>query len=140
HVGIDFLAGFSALVEKGTTRGDEALMDVLPEALASTRHLCASVNCGSTAAGISADAVLRMAHIPQEPPRRTAQQNSLGCCKLVAFCNAVQENPFVAGAFHGVSEPEAVVNVGISGPGVVLRAVREVGATADLTTLFDAIK
>ncbi len=140
HVGVDFLAGFSALVEKGSTYGDEALIASLPEVLASTKHLCASVNCGSTAAGINANAVQQMAQVIKDTARLTADQHSLGCCKLVTFCNAVQDNPFVAGAFHGISEPEAVINVGISGPGVVLRAVKEIGTTASLDTLFDAIK
>lgn len=138
-VGVDYLAGFSALVEKGFTPGDRALLDALPEALASTMHVCGSVNCGSTKAGINADAVLDVARLIKDLARRTADADSIGCGKFVAFCNAVQDNPFVAGAFHGVSEPGAVVNVGLSGPGVVLRAVRELGG-ADFGTLTDAIK
>jgi uncharacterized protein len=140
EVGIDYLAGFSALVEKGMTTGDRTLMEVMPEAIASTKRICGSVNCGSTATGINGDAVLRMAEIVKETALRTADQDSIGCAKLVAFCNAVPDNPFVAGAFHGVGEPELVINVGISGPGVVLRAVREAGPDADFGALCEAIK
>ena len=140
RVGVDYLAGFSALVEKGFTPGDRALVEALPEALATTKHVCGSVNCGSTKAGINADAVLDVARTIRELARRTADADSIGCGKFVAFCNAVQDNPFVAGAFHGVSEPGAVINVGISGPGVVLRAVQDVGPEADFGVLTDAIK
>ncbi|MEP0546188.1 MAG: PFL family protein [Rhodothermales bacterium] len=140
RVGVDYLAGFSALVEKGYTPGDRALIESLPEALASTSHVCGSVNCGSTKAGINADAVLHVAHTIKELARLTADADSIGCGKFVAFCNAVQDNPFVAGAFHGVGEPGAVINVGLSGPGVVLRAVQNVGPDADFGTLTDAIK
>ena len=115
HVGIDFLAGFSALVERGMTRGDQALIDALPSVLATTQRVCASVNCGSTQAGINADAVLQVAEVIKETARLTAEHDSIGCARLVSFCNAVPDNPFVAGAFHGPSEPEAVINVGISG-------------------------
>lgn len=140
HVGVDYLAGFSALVEKGFTSGDDRLIGALPEALARTQRLCGSVNCGSTAAGINGDAVLRVAHAIREAARLTADRDAIGCAKFVAFCNAVEDNPFVAGAFLGPSEPEAVINVGISGPGVVLRAVRELGPGADFSTLCEAIK
>lgn len=139
-IGIDYLAGFSALVQRGMTRGDIAYFEALAEALATTRHICASVNCGSTRAGINADAVLRLAHVLLETARLTAEEDSRGCARLVGFCNAVANNPFIAGAFHGPSEPEAVINVGISGPGVVLRAVRDVGLDADFGTLCEAIK
>lgn len=139
-VGVDYLAGFSALVEKGFTPGDRALVEALPEALSTTRHLCGSVNCGSTKAGINADAVLDVARVIKELARRSADADSIACGKFVAFCNAVQDNPFVAGAFHGVSEPGAVINVGVSGPGVVLRAVEDVGPQADFGVLTDAIK
>ncbi len=139
-IGIDYLAGFSALVQRGMTRGDAAYFDALPEALAATRHICASVNCGSTRAGINADAVLRLAKVLLETARLTAKEDSLGCTRLVGFCNAIPNNPFIAGAFHGPSEPEAVLNVGISGPGVVLRAVRDVGLDADFGTMCEAIK
>ncbi|HMB89470.1 MAG TPA: DUF711 family protein, partial [Rhodothermales bacterium] len=140
HVGVDYLAGFSALVEKGMTQGDRTLLAALPHALASTKRVCGSVNCGSTPAGINADAVLQVAHLIKETARLTADEDSIGCAKFVAFCNAVQDNPFVAGAFHGTSEAEAVINIGISGPGVVLRAVRDLGTGADFGTLFEAIK
>lgn len=140
HVGIDYLAGFSALVEKGMTGGDQALISALPTALAMTNHICGSINCGSTSAGINATAVLEVAKAVKELARLTADRDSIGCCKVVSFCNAVQDNPFVAGAFHGPSEPEAVINVGISGPGVVLRTVRELGPQTDFGSLFEAIK
>lgn len=139
-VGVDYLAGFTALVEKGYTPGDRALLAALPEALASTRHVCGSVNCGSTRTGLNADAILEVAHVIKDLARRTADADSIGCGKFVAFCNAVQDNPFVAGAFHGVGEPGVVINVGISGPGVVLRAVQDVGPDADFGVLTDAIK
>jgi uncharacterized protein len=140
HVGVDFLAGFSALVDKGNTVGDDALLAALPEALASTSRLCGSVNCGSTHSGINGDAVNRVSQVIKKTAYLTRDNNSIGCARFVAFCNAVQDNPFVAGAFHGPSEADLVVNVGISGPGVVLRAVREVGASADFGTLCEAIK
>lgn len=139
-VGVDYLAGFTALVEKGYTPGDRALIEALPEALASTKHVCGSVNCGSTRAGINVDSVNDVAHVIKELARLTADADSIGCGKFVAFCNAVQDNPFVAGAFHGVPEPGAVINVGISGPGVVLRAVKDLGPDADFGKITDAIK
>ncbi|MEM6646114.1 MAG: PFL family protein [Bacteroidota bacterium] len=139
-VGIDYLAGFSALVQKGMTVGDEALIDALPEVMASTDRLTGSVNCGSTRAGINADAVLRVAETIKTIAEHTADRDAIGCAKFVALCNAVEDNPFVAGAFHGVSEAEMAINVGISGPGVVLRAVREVGPTAPFTEVAEAIK
>lgn len=139
-VGVDYLAGFSALVEKGSTPGDAALIEALPEALASTQRVCASVACGSTRAGINADAVLTVARTIRSIARATAERDSIGCAKFVAFCNAVGDNPFVAGAFHGPSEPGLAVNVGISGPGVVLRALQELGPTADFGAVTDAVK
>ncbi len=139
-IGIDYLAGYSALVERGLTRGDEAYFDSLPTVLATTKHLCASVNCASTAAGINSDAVLRLAGVIKETADLTASDNSSGCARLVGFCNAVPNNPFIAGSFHGPSEPEAVINVGISGPGVVLRAVLDAGPQAGLGDLCEAIK
>lgn len=140
HVGVDFIAGFSALVEKGTTAGDEALIEALPEVMASTERVCGSVNCGSTSAGINVDAVRKVAAAVQRAAALTADRDSIGCAKIVAFCNAVSDNPFVAGAFHGPAEAEAAINVGISGPGVVLRTVHEVGLSADFSTLAEAIK
>ena len=140
ELGVDYLAGFTALVEKGATPGDRALVEALPEALATTERVCASVACGSTHAGINADAVLAVARAIKGMARATAERDSIGCAKFVAFCNAVGDNPFVAGAFHGPSEPGEAVNVGISGPGVVLRAVRALGDTADFGAVTDAIK
>ena len=140
EIGVDYLAGFSALVEKGSTPGDSALIEALPEALATTARVCASVACGSTRAGINADAVLAVARAIKGMARLTADRDSIGCAKFVAFCNAVGDNPFVAGAFHGPSEPGVVLNVGISGPGVVLRAVEALGDTADFGAVTDAIK
>ena len=139
-VGVDFLAGFTALVERGLTRGDEAFLDALPGALAATKHLCASVNCGSTSAGIHGDAVLRMADVILDTALRTRENDSDGCARLVSFCNAAPDNPFIAGAFHGTSGPEVAVNVGVSGPGVVLRAVRELGPDAGFGEVCEAVK
>ena len=140
EIGVDYLAGFSALVEKGMTPGDAALIEALPEALATTGRVCASVACASTKAGINADAVLAVAHAIKGMAARSADRDSIACAKFVTFCNAVGDNPFVAGAFHGPSEPGAVLNVGISGPGVVLRAVESLGDTADFGAVTDAIK
>lgn len=140
EVGVDYLAGFSALVEKGTTPGDAALIEALPEALATTARVCASVACGSTRAGINADAVLAVARAIVATAEATRERDSIGCAKFVAFCNAVGDNPFVAGAFHGPSEPALALNVGISGPGVVLRAVEALGPEADFGAVTDAIK
>lgn len=123
-VGVDYIAGYSALVQKGMTKGDRALINSIPVALSTTKKVCSSVNIGSTKAGINMDAVLKMAQIIKETAERTGNEDSIGCAKLVVFCNAVEDNPFVAGAFHGVSEPESVLNVGISGPGVVLDAIK----------------
>lgn len=124
-VGVDFLAGFSALVQKGYTDGEYNLIKAIPEALAVTEHVCSSVNIASTAAGINMDAVKLMGEVIKETAEQTRDRDGIGCAKLVAFANAVEDNPFVAGAFHGVSEPDVVINVGISGPGVVLRAIRD---------------
>jgi uncharacterized protein len=123
EVGVNFLGGYSALVHKGATRGDEALLASLPRVLSETERVCASVNIGSTRAGINMDAVARMGRIICDTAQLTAAQDGLGCAKLVVFCNAVEDNPFMAGAFHGIGEPESVINVGVSGPGVVLTAV-----------------
>jgi len=127
-LGIDFIGGFSAPVEKGMTPADIALIAALPEALASTRRVCASVNIGSTRSGLNMDAIAQMGRTIKQIAALTADQGSIGCAKLVVFCNAVEDNPFMAGAFHGVSEGDCVVNVGVSGPGVVLKAVEAVGA------------
>jgi len=124
--GVNFIGGFSALVQKGCTKGDWILMDSIPEALASTDCVCASVNVGSTRAGINMDAVAKMGEIVKKTAQITADRDGLGCAKLVVFANAVEDNPFMAGAFHGVGEPECVLNVGVSGPGVVYHALRGV--------------
>ena len=125
EVGVNFIGGFSALVHKGMTSGDIRLIRSIPEALASTELVCSSVNVGSTKAGINMDAVALMGRIIKETAARTADQGGVGCAKLVVFCNAVEDNPFMAGAFHGVGEPESVINVGVSGPGVVCHALQD---------------
>ena len=124
--GVNFIGGYSALVQKGFTRGDLRLIRSIPEALAVTRYVCSSVNVASTRAGINMDAVRLMGEIIKSTAARTADQDGLGCAKLVVFCNAVEDNPFMAGAFHGVGEAECVINVGVSGPGVVCHALRDV--------------
>lgn len=131
--GVNFIGGFSALVHKGATPGDLRLIDAIPEALSETELVCASVNVATTRAGINMDAVARMGRVVKETASRTADRDGLGCAKLVVFANAVEDNPFMAGAFHGVGEPDCVINVGVSGPGVVYHALREVkGAPFDL--------
>ena len=124
--GVNFIGGFSALVQKGFARGDELLLRAIPQALAETDFVCSSVNVGSTRAGINMDAVARMGRIIKETAHLTREQEGLGCAKLVVFCNAVEDNPFMAGAFHGVGEAEKVINVGVSGPGVVCTALKAV--------------
>jgi uncharacterized protein len=138
-VGIDFIGGFSAHVEKGMTAGDANLIAALPRALAETKRVCASVNVGSTRAGLNMDAIAQMGRTIRETAALTADAGSIGCAKLVVFCNAVQDNPFMAGASHGTGEPDCVLNVGISGPGVVLRAL-ESAADVDFGTLASIIK
>ncbi len=131
--GVNFIGGFSALVQKGFTNGDKKLIASIPEALAITKYVCSSVNVASTRAGINMDAVRWMGEIVKATAERTSDQGGLGCAKLVVFCNAVEDNPFMAGAFHGVGEPECVINVGVSGPGVVCCALKEVrGASIDV--------
>ena len=124
--GVNFIGGFSALVQKGATRGDLTLIRSIPEAMATTNKVCASVNVGSTKAGINMDAVSEMGRIIKKTAEITADNDGLGCAKLVVFANAVEDNPFMAGAFHGVGEPECVINVGVSGPGVVYHALQGV--------------
>ncbi len=124
--GVDFIGGFSALVQKGMTVGDKRLIQSIPEALASTSIVCSSVNVGSTKAGINMDAVALMGQVVRRTAALTADAGGMGCAKLVIFCNAVEDNPFMAGAFHGVGEPETVINVGVSGPGVVHHALQKV--------------
>lgn len=126
EVGVNFIGGFSALVHKGYTNGDHALIRSIPQALTETQRVCASVNVGTTKAGINMDAVAQMGRIVKECAHLTADQDGLAAAKLVVFCNAVEDNPFMAGAFHGIGEPESVINVGVSGPGVVKVALEQV--------------
>ena len=125
-VGVNFLGGYSALVSKGMTKADELLIRSIPKALAETDFVCSSVNVGSTKTGINMDAVRLMGDIVVETAQATKEQDSLGCAKLVVFCNAPDDNPFMAGAFHGVTEADAIINVGVSGPGVVKNALEKV--------------
>ncbi len=127
ELGIDFIGGFSAQVEKGMTPSDTALIAAIPQALASTKRVCSSVNVGSTRAGLNMDAIAEMGRVIKQAAALTADHGSIGCAKLVVFCNAVEDNPFMAGAFHGVGEGDCVLHVGVSGPGVVLRAVEAAG-------------
>ena len=126
QVGVNFIGGYSAVVSKGMTAADELLIRSIPMALAGTERVCSSVNVGSTRCGIDMDAVKLMGEIIRETAQRTAAQDSLGCAKLVVFCNAPDDNPFMAGAFHGVTEGDLVINVGVSGPGVVKTAIEKV--------------
>ena len=125
-LGIDFLGGFSALVQKGCTKGDKILMKSIPEALATTKLVCSSVNVGSSKTGINMNAVKECGEIMKQTAELTKDQKGFGCAKLVIFCNAVEDNPFMAGAFHGVGEADRIINVGVSGPGVVQRAIEKV--------------
>jgi uncharacterized protein (UPF0210 family) len=124
---VDFIGGFSAHVEKGMSTIDAQLIATLPRALAATERVCASINVGTTRAGLNMDAIAEMGRVVKQTAAATAANDSIGCAKLVVFCNAVDDNPFMAGAFHGASEAECVVNVGVSGPGVVLRAIEAAG-------------
>ena len=124
--GVNFIGGFSALVQKGCTTGDWKLIRSIPQAMAATERVCASVNVGSTKAGINMDAVAEMGRIIKKTAELTADNQGLGCAKVVVFANAVEDNPFMAGAFHGVGEPECVLNVGVSGPGVVYHALQSI--------------
>ncbi|MGI6550305.1 MAG: PFL family protein [Syntrophomonadales bacterium] len=137
--GVNFIGGYSALVHKGMTEGDLALIKSLPQTLSATDRVCASVNIGTTKAGINMDAVYMMGEIIKETARLTADQDGIGCAKLVVFCNAPEDNPFMAGAFHGVGEPSATINIGISGPGVILDVVNRL-PEADLGTVANEIK
>ena len=136
---MDYLGGFSALVQKGFSKGDYNLIKSIPDAISSTKHICSSVNVASTKAGINMDAVYLMAKIIKQTAEKTASEDGIGCAKLVVFANVPEDNPFIAGAFHGISEPDVVINVGISGPGVILRAVRE-ATNLDFSELSDRIK
>ena len=126
EVGVNFIGGYSALVSKGMTAADELLIRSIPEALAATERVCSSVNLGSTKTGINMDAVRLMGEIIKQTAQCTEAQDSLGCAKLVVFCNAPDDNPFMAGAFHGVTEADKIINVGVSGPGVVKNALSKV--------------
>ena len=138
-LGINFIGGYSALVHKGMTVGDRNLISVIPEALAETENVCSSVNVASTKAGINMDAIRLMGSTIKRAAYLTRDNNSIGCAKLVVFANVPEDNPFMAGAFHGVGEPDSVINVGVSGPGVVAAAIRRAGA-CDLSQLADVIK
>ena len=140
EVGVNFVGGFSALVEKGCTKGDKLLIDAIPEALAQTERLCASVNVASSKAGINMDAVLKMAETIKKSAELTADKDGLGAAKLVVFCNTPGDNPFMAGAFCGVGEPECALNVGVSGPGVVRAAIDSLPKDASLSEVADKIK
>ena len=139
-VGVNFIGGFSALVHKGFSPGDKELIEAIPRALAETEHVCASVNIGTTKAGINMDAVRTMGKIVREAAELTADRQCIGASKLVVFCNAPEDNPFMAGAFHGPGEPNCVLNVGVSGPGVVRAALAKAPDDADLTEIADIIK
>ena len=139
ELGVNFIGGYSAIVSKGMTRSDELLIRSIPEALACTERICSSVNVGSTKTGINMDAVRLMGDIIKETARLTAERDSLGCAKLVVLCNAPDDNPFMAGAFHGVSEDDAIINVGVSGPGVVKYVLEQI-RDADFEVLCETIK
>ena len=140
ELGVDFIGGFSALVQKGYASGDKELIEAIPEALAKTQHVCASVNVGSTKAGINMDAVKQMGLIVKECARLTKDDHCLGAAKLVIFCNAVEDNPFMAGAFHGVGEADCVINVGVSGPGVVRAVLSKADKNLPMDKIADLIK
>ena len=139
EVGINFIGGFSALVQKGCAHGDKILLKSIPEALATTDVVCSSVNIGSSRNGLSMDAVQDMGEIILKTAELTKDKDCIGCAKFVVFCNAVEDNPFMAGAFHGVGEKDVVINVGVSGPGVVKRALEQVRG-ADFETLCEQVK
>lgn len=139
EVGVDYLAGYSALVQKGFTNGDRELIKSIPYTLSETLRVCSSINVASTKAGINMDAVNMMSQVIKDTAEKTKERDSIGCAKLVVFCNVPEDNPFVAGAFHGVSEAEVALNVGISGPGVVLDAIKSAGKV-DLQQLAEVIK
>lgn len=139
ELGINFIGGYSALVQKGFTNSARTLIDSIPEALACTERVCSSVNVASTKAGINMDAVEEMGHIIKQTAYLTRDNGSIGCAKLVVFANVPEDNPFMAGAFHGIGEPETVINVGVSGPGVVASTIRRAG-DCDLSALAETVK
>lgn len=138
-VGVDFIGGYSALVHKSTTSYEESFINSIPEVLATTDILCSSVNVGSTRSGINLDAISQIGKMLKTTSELTKDKDGFGCAKFVAFCNAVEDNPFMAGAFHGVGEGECVINVGVSGPGVVYRAIKE-APDANITQIAEIIK
>lgn len=138
-VGVNFIGGYSALVQKGFAAGDEALIRSIPEALAETEHICSSVNIGSTKAGINMDAVATMGEVVRKAAEITADKGCIGPAKLVVFCNAPEDNPFMAGAFHGAGEADCVINVGVSGPGVVRAALQKI-PDGNITDVADTVK
>ncbi len=139
-VGVNFIGGYSALVQKGFGPGDYALMESIPQALSETELVCSSVNIGSTKAGINMDAVAKMGKIVKRTAEFTADRECIGAAKLVVFCNAPEDNPFMAGAFHGPGEPDCVINVGVSGPGVVRAAIEKEGGGRSLAEIAELIK
>jgi uncharacterized protein (UPF0210 family) len=140
EVGVDFIGGYSAYVHKGFTPADRALVDSIPAALSATERVCSSVSLASTRSGINMDAVARFAAVVRETAVATAAQGGIGCAKLVCFCNVVEDNPFVAGAHVGIGEPETVLNIGVSGPGVVRSALQRLGPEADLLAVAETVK
>lgn len=140
EIGVDFIGGFSALVDKGFTKGDLKFFEQIPEALASTNKLCSSVNLGTSKAGVNMDAVLKTADVIKKTAELTASQDSIGAAKFVCFCNAVTDNPFMAGAFCGVNEGECALSVGVSGPGVVSSAIQKLDKKADFGEVSNLIK
>ena len=138
-VGVNFIGGYGALVQKGMTKGSEALIDSIPDALAETNIVCSSVNVASTKAGINMDAVAKMGRIIKETAAKTADRDAIGCAKLVVFANVPEDNPFMAGAFHGIGESDCAINVGVSGPGVVAKAIERAG-NVSFGELSDVIK
>lgn len=138
-VGVNFIGGFSALVHKGFTGGDTRLIESIPQALSSTERVCASVNVATSRAGINMDAIAMLSRVIKETAELTADRDSIGCAKLVVFANVPEDNPFMAGSFHGIGEPDCVINTGVSGPGVVRSAIQRAG-DADLGALSETIK
>lgn len=139
-VGVNFIGGFSALIHKGYTKGDQLLIRAIPEALSTTERVCASVNLATTKAGINMDAVKQMGLVIKDCAKRTKDKGAVACSKLVVFANVPEDNPFMAGAFHGIGEPECVINVGVSGPGVVANALKGLDSTADFGAVSETIK
>lgn len=140
EVSVDFVGGFGALVQKGATESDSKLIDSIPRALSSTERVCSCVNLASTRSGINMDIVARMGEVIRETAELTADRNGIACCRLTCFANAPEDNPFMAGAFHGVGEPDCVVNIGVSGPGVVRSALNKLGDDADLGEVAELVK